>query len=202
MDSIDARMKILSRIASGKPKGDCPLPVIPEFRQAGNPVENFMEKLRSFDGRVEEFPSRAQALERIGELIGRNVGKNIFSSIEGIQGNVRDADVSNPHDAAKIDICITESDLGVGEMGSLWVTDESLRQPACGLLCLHLYVLVDAARIVGGMHEAYACLDIAAHAYGSFFTGPSATADIEAVHITGAQGPLSLTALVYNVSHD
>lgn len=34
--------------------------------------------------------------------------------------------------------------------------------------------------------------------YGSFFTGPSATADIEAVHITGAQGPLAMTVLLYN----
>ena len=61
-----------------------------------------------------------------------------------------------------------------------------------------LFIFLDSNDIKSGLHEAYAGLNLAEHQYGSFFTGPSATADIEAVHITGAQGPLALTVMIYN----
>lgn len=66
-------------------------------------------------------------------------------------------------------------------------------------VALTTFILVARQRkIVNGIHEAYARLDLRNCQFGSFFSGPSATADIEAVHITGAQGPLSLTVLLYN----
>jgi len=65
-------------------------------------------------------------------------------------------------------------------------------------LSRHLFIFLDSSKIVHGLHEAYASLNLREHQYGSFYTGPSATADIEAVHVTGAQGPLSLTVLLYN----
>ena len=50
---------------------------------------------------------------------------------------------------------------------------------------------------MGNMHDAYNFIDLKNNQYGSFFTGPSATADIEAIHITGAQGEISLTVFLY-----
>ena len=88
--------------------------------------------------------------------------------------------------------------MGVGETGSVWVTDESLGGAACALFSTDLYLLLDSRKVVDGIHTAYSQLDIRKAAYGSFFTGPSATADIEAVHITGAQGEISLTVLLYD----
>ena len=101
--------------------------------------------------------------------------------------------------------------MGVGETGSVWVTDRSLGIAGAGLLTLNLVLLLERSRILPSIHDAYAALQpgsstaatlnpelrpLSETAYGSFFSGPSATADIEAVHITGAQGPLSLTVLL------
>lgn len=66
--------------------------------------------------------------------------------------------------------------MGVGEMGSVWVTDESLVHAACALLSRHLFIFLDSKKVVGGLHDAYAALKLADHQYGSFYTGPSATA--------------------------
>ncbi|MGA3239744.1 MAG: LUD domain-containing protein [Bryobacteraceae bacterium] len=42
------------------------------------------------------------------------------------------------------------------------------------------------------MHEAYARVRLDQTAYGCFMMGPSATGDIEATLVHGAQGPRSL----------
>jgi L-lactate dehydrogenase complex protein LldG len=66
---------------------------------------------------------------------------------------------------------------------------------ALGFLAQHLVVLLDPARIVANLHDAYrerAHFDVP---YGVFMTGPSATADIEGVLIHGAQGIRTLTVV-------
>ena len=68
---------------------------------------------------------------------------------------------------------------------------------ANGLFAINLYLLLDHNKIVDGLQDAYAMMDLSQVQYSSLFSGPSATADIEAVHITGAQGPVSLTVLLY-----
>ena len=39
---------------------------------------------------------------------------------------------------------VTEGELGVGEMGSIWVTDDSLGHAACALLSRRLFVFLDS----------------------------------------------------------
>jgi L-lactate dehydrogenase complex protein LldG len=46
--------------------------------------------------------------------------------------------------------------------------------------------------VVERLGEVYQRVDIATQNYGCFMMGPSATADISAVHISGAQGAHSL----------
>lgn len=88
--------------------------------------------------------------------------------------------------------------MGIGETGSVVVDARSLGQASNGLLALNLYLLLDREKIVDGLQATYGSLDLSGYQYMAFFSGPSATADIEAVHITGAQGPLSLTVLLYS----
>lgn len=198
MDQQDIKNEILTRIRMGKPALR-PLPDVPMYAYTGNPVEGFVSRLLSFDGRAIKFRTRQDAVDWLTALPETDMSKTaVYSSADGVKGNVTEEDIADLHNAHKIETCVTESDLGVGEMGSVWVTDESLGHAACALFARHLFIFLDSNRIVGGLHQAYASLNLGQHQYGSFYTGPSATADIEAVHITGAQGPLSLTVMLYN----
>lgn len=194
----DTKNDILARVRAGLPDPH-PLPEVPMYAYQGSPLEGFIKKLLAFDGRAVKFARREDAIRWLANMRDMDAASHvIYSSAPGVEGNFSEGDLTDLHDAHKIDTCVTEGEMGVGEMGSIWVTDQSLTHAACALLSRHLYVLIDSQKIVGGLHEAYAQLNLRDHQYGSFYTGPSATADIEAVHITGAQGPLSLTALIYN----
>lgn len=198
MKQQDARSDILARIRSGKPQA-IPLPDVPLYPYAGNPREDFISHLLSFDGRAIEFKSRAEALEWLRRQHETDLAANtVYSAVGDLEGNMAEDRLADLHNAHLIDTCVAESSLGVAETGSVWVTEADLRHAACALLSRHLFILLDSSLIVGGIHDAYAALRLAESRYGSFFTGPSATADIEAVHITGAQGPPSLTVLLYN----
>lgn len=199
MPALNARQEILSRIQPKNPDRH-PLPDVPAFQWPGDPLTNFIEKLINFDGRAVKFKTRQDAVDWLAKQENMNPAKNkIYSSTQDVSGNVDKDSLTDSDKIAGIDICVTEGILGVGETGSIWVTDNSLETVPAALLCRQLYVLLDSRKILGGLHEAYEKIELAKNQYGSFFSGPSATADIEAVHITGAQGSLSLTALLYNV---
>ena len=198
MNDQSAKDAIFASLKNGKPQ-EVPLPDVPEYEWAGDPLENFIAKLIGFDGKAVKFQKREEAIAWLQKLPEADTGKvKIYSSAQGIEGNISDKDLSELRNAHLIQTCITEGIMGVGETGSIWVTNESLKHAACALLSKQLFILLDKNRIVSGLHEAYAKIKLNDQQYGSFFSGPSATADIEAVHITGAQGPLSLTAVIYN----
>lgn len=191
---MSSRDYILNKLRSVK-FPDINYPDIPSYNIPGNPLENFQSKLEGFSGKYLEFDSRESALLWLKDHV--DFAEKVFSCIPEIKGNVKESDVENRHNCAEISVTMVESDLGVGETGSVWLTDKSLHTPASALLCRDLYVLLRKENIVSGIHDAYERIDLGSRAYGSFYSGPSATADIEAVHITGAQGEISLTALLY-----
>ncbi|MCM1355612.1 MAG: hypothetical protein NC212_04300 [Staphylococcus sp.] len=191
-----SRDRIMSRIKSALP-GEVSLPEVPMYEIAGDKIENFIARLESFDGSAIRFANRGDALKWLANNIGKQSGsKTIYSNVDGFNGNFEVTESTDPHSVHVVDICVANGIIGVGETGSVWVTEESLGLTACALFSTDLYLLLDAAKIYSGLHQAYAALDLSAGRYGSFFTGPSATADIEAVHITGAQGEISLTVLL------
>ena len=191
---VDARTAILSAIKNGKPTRE-PLPEIPQFKFTGDITESFKSGLVGFDGKVTEFNSREEAIEFLEKNLDKS--QKIYSSANGVTGNIADENITSPQEANIIDICVTEGIFGVAETGSIWVTNKSLRMAATALLSTDLYILLDKKTIKGNSHDAYRETDIRANQYGSFYTGPSATADIEGVHITGAQAEISLTVLLY-----
>ena len=75
----------------------------------------------------------------------------------------------------------------------VWLREEDLKVNALGVLSQHLVILLDPSRIVRDMYEAYAQIRLDMDNYGCFMMGPSATADIGAVMVRGAQGARSLT---------
>lgn len=193
--TISSRDWILNKVRNGKPTSE-PLPEMPEFSFENDPVDSFIEHLNGFDGKVLTFASREEVIEWLEKELDRKA-KKVFSAIPDYAGSIEKNDFKTPHDAHVVDICVAEGVLGVGETGSIWVNNDRLGLAASALFSTDLYLLLDKANMIGGLHEAYSRIDLPRHQYGSFYTGPSATADIEAVHITGAQAELSLTALLY-----
>lgn len=192
-----SRASILARIRAAAHQ-PVPHPVVRPHSPAGDPIENFSRALHSFDGRALRFPSRADALAWLrAELESRPEQPTVFSAVNDFAGTLGPADITDPHAAYLVDVCVAQGLYGVGETGSIWVTDRSLGLPAAALFSTDLFLLLDSARVLPGLDSAYRQIDIAATQYGAFYTGPSATADIEAVHVTGAQGEISLTALLY-----
>lgn len=193
-NNISSRDAILSRIRAGKPRSYA-APDVPQYKWPGDPIENFQRQLKAFDGNYIMFNSREEALEWLKNNLPK--GKEICSAVADFRGSSTPDDYPDPHKCTNIDICVAEGLLGIGEMGSVLVTDKSLGKPACALLCTDLYLLLDKSKIVDGVHTAYHQINLGDASYSCFFSGPSATADIEAVHITGAQAEISLTVLLY-----
>lgn len=169
------------------------------FEIPGKPLQNFVAHLKGFDGEYKLFATRKEAENWLNDEVVKS-DKKVFSAAEGVKGNVALGDFPTPAAMNTIEVCIAESPMAVGETGSLLVTDRTLGDPAAALFSTDLYLMVDRNAMVDGLQEAYSKIDFADAQYTAFFSGPSATADIEAVHITGAQGEISLTAVMYNCS--
>ena len=193
-ESARERIMTLSRTGAARHR-EVALPDVPMFDIQGDPVDNFIARLESFDGKAVRVKSGEDALKWLHENISTE-GKTVYSNVAGFEGYFDVTDETDPHTANVVDICVAKGVIGVGETGSIWVTEESLGLTACALFSTDLYLILDAGKIYSGLHQAYSALDLSTGRYGSFFTGPSATADIEAVHITGAQGEISLTAII------
>lgn len=196
----DSRDSILEKIKGAKPEAR-PVPEIPVFHIPGDPLHNFIAHLKGFDGDCQMFATRKDAAEWLKENVVKP-DKKVFSAAKDVAGNMQLCDFGTPADMNVIDICIGEAKLAVGETGSLLVDTQSLGAPAAALFSTDLYLLIDRNRMVRGLQEAYLLTDLTENRYTTFFSGPSATADIEAVHITGAQGEISLTAVMYNCTEE
>ena len=116
----------------------------------------------------------------------------VCSAVPEISGTRRIEDISDPHELADVDVGVVRAQFGVAESGAVWLTQEDLGLAALAFLSQHLIVLLDPEQIVPDMHEAYARVRLDETAYGCFMMGPSATADVEATLVHGAQGPRSL----------
>ena len=118
--------------------------------------------------------------------------KVICSAVPEITGTRRVSEVHDPHELADVDVGIVRARFGVAESGAIWLTQEDLVVDALGFLSQHLIVLLDPNEIVPDMHAAYRRVRLNETAFGCFMMGPSATADVEATLVHGAQGARSL----------
>lgn len=185
---------IINKIKTGK-SASVEHPAIPQYVFEGDKLESFKRNLIAFSGKYHQVKDYQEIEEYIQHHF--HGAKKIVSNFNGYAGNVAINDLTEPRAAADLDLAVIRGVMGVAETGSVWVTDRELKINSIGLLALHLVLILDANLIVGNLHDAYNFIakeDLPG--YGVFFTGPSATADIEAIHINGAQGVLSLTVLV------
>lgn len=168
-----------------------PYPEIPTFEKPGADLKTLFEtnaKLAAVD--LYDVSSVEEAQEIMRKKLPD--AKIVCSATEEWTGN-KDIHVAKPAELQDVDLGIFRAEFGVAEMGMIWCTEKSLITNSIGYLSQHLAVLLDPDDLTENMHTAYKRVEIPGVHYGCFVMGPSATADINAVLIHGAQGARTLT---------
>ncbi len=189
---MSARDAILAAVRANRPRGEYPLPDLPDFPldDGGDRVAHFQKSLEAMGGRCHSGGIDAAMRELFPDA------KVIVSTVPEFRGNRDIAENTPPQALADVDVAVTRASFGVAETGSVLLMDQALICNAIAYLAQHLVILLDPAAIVPTLQDAYRRAEFHRHRYASFHTGPSATADIEGVLIHGAQGVRSLTVLL------
>jgi L-lactate dehydrogenase complex protein LldG len=190
---MSARDVILARIRAARPA-----PVErPDVRAAVAGLPPQADAVRSFIEAAEA--AAARVLEgRRAELT--TLIASVYPAIRRQVSAMEELDAGTmaelPHSFADTDVFVCEAVLGVAENGAVWLPLSRLRHRSALFLATNVIVVLDQARIVGNLHDAYATIDVAADGFGAFVSGPSKTADIEQALVIGAHGAKSLTILL------
>lgn len=183
---------ILDSIRAARPGGEHPYPAMPAFPKSQEPaLDEFKRSLEEAGGTWRDVKDAGCASRLIKEMFPD--AKVICSAAAEITGGRDVASVSDPHNLEDVDVGVIRAHFGVSETGMVWLREEDLKVNALGVLSQHLVILLDPSQIVRDMYEAYARIRLDRDNYGCFMMGPSATADIGAVMVRGAQGARSLT---------
>ena len=186
-----SREAILDRIRRNSPDQKVEHPGIPNFEWTGGSVKTaFVSRLEEAGGAAHEIATPADAEAKLKAL--HPDAKVVCSAVPEIAGTRRIENVRDPHELADVDVSVVRAQFAIAEGGAVWLTQEDLVVDALGFLSQHLVVLLDPEQIVPDMHQAYRRARLDKTAYGCFMMGPSATADVEATLVHGAQGPRSL----------
>jgi L-lactate dehydrogenase complex protein LldG len=189
--SNNNRETILRSIRANLPNVEVEHPGIRAFpRPAGGLKTLFEQRLTEAGGVAHDVRSVAEAESKLKLL--HPEAKVICSAVPEIAGTRRAEKVRDAHDLADVDVGVVRAQFGVAESGAVWLTQEDLVVDALGFLSQHLVVLLDPKQIVPDMHAAYRRVRLNESAFGCFMMGPSATADVEATLVHGAQGARSL----------
>ncbi|MDQ0105830.1 L-lactate dehydrogenase complex protein LldG [Chitinophaga terrae (ex Kim and Jung 2007)] len=191
MDS-NTRNQVLSAVRSQLPHSQVACPATPEFpKKITALLPEFEERIKDAGGSIYR-PSDLSAAQK---LLSQQFpdARVICSATPDIQGNRDIHAVKNPHELADVDVGVIRARFGVAENGMVWLAQEDLVVNALGFLSQHLVVLLNPSELVADMYDAYLKVCLEDSAYGCFMMGPSATADIGAVLVHGAQGARSLS---------
>jgi len=189
--SNNSRELILSNIRANIPPQPVEHPPIPVFNRSDVDLKSSFERhLEEAGGAAHQIGSGREAEAKLAALHSK--AQVICSAVPEIAGTRRAEAVRDPHELADVDVGVVRAQFGVAAIGAVWLTQEDLIVNGLGFLSQHLVVFLDPAEIVADMHEAYARVRLDRTAYGCFMMGPSATGDIEATMVRGAQGVRSL----------
>lgn len=189
--SNSSRETILGSIRANLPEVKVEHPGIRAFPRPPVALKPMFERLLNEAGGAAHDAASVSEVESKMRLLHPDA-KVICSAVPEIAGTRRVEKVRDPHELADVDIGVLRAQFGVAENGAIWITQEDLIVDALGVLSQHLIVLLDPNQIVPDMHEAYRRVRLGETAYGCFMMGPSATADVEATLVHGAQGARSL----------
>ncbi len=169
-----------------------PLLDVPRFDQNQTPpLERFKANVERMGGKLADITTGAD----LDAFVAANYpkAKVICSATSEVTGNREIDATTDPGSLEDVDLGVVRAKFGVGETGSVYLSERELAVRALGYLSQHLLVLLDPADIEDNLHHAFARPEYTEARYSVLMTGPSATADIEGVLIHGAQGVRSLT---------
>jgi len=190
---MSAREDILSRVRRLQPAA-VEMPALPVFDAPAPTFAAFAAALERMGGKVAPPLAAGTDAEAALRTLFPQAGVVCSASPE-IAGTRALAAIRRPAELEDVDVGVVRAAFGVAETGSVLLTEAELQVEALAFLPQHLLVLLDPARIVATLHDAYRDAAFASARYTLLLTGPSATADIEGVLIHGAQGVRSLTVL-------
>jgi len=189
---MNSQSRTIQAIKANLPRQKVAAPQIPNFaREGADLLTLFKTRLEVAAGTWHEVDSITAAQEIVNRQ--RPEARILASATPEWPGTIALESTTRPHDLVSVDIGVIRAEFGVAEMGCVWLTENSLIINALGFLPQHLVILLDPAEISENMHTAYQRIKLAAQHYGCFMMGPSATADIGATLVHGAQGARSLT---------
>ena len=153
------------------------------------------DRLRDYDAGV--YRSTSDGIPTLVRKILTERGKKTMAVPSGIPAEWLPAGVTfvedTRGDVSVIDSCegvLTSATLAIAETGTIVLQDAPGQgRRAVTLLPDYHLCLLDAANIVQTVPEGIALLQPTAHLATTFFSGPSATADIEMTRIKGVHGP-------------
>ncbi len=198
---MSSRDAILAAVRAIQPAPTPAIPAIPLFeRTSRSLLDEFRENLTSMGGKL------APALDAGGLdawLRAQFPDAAVICSATPEMHGTRPLDSgAQPAELADVDVGVVRAAFGVAETGSVWLSEKELQVNAPAYLAQHLVILLDPARIVGNLHQAYRDPRFNTARYAVLVTGPSATADIEGVLIHGAQGVRSLTVAMIPLGYE
>ncbi|HEX5151118.1 MAG TPA: lactate utilization protein [Parafilimonas sp.] len=190
-----SRNAILSAIKNNQPQNSS-LPVIENYPQPFTDVaEKYKTVLESIGGAVHEIKNYDEAINIINEQFkgaARIITVNeTFASIAELYQSGKDA-----HLLEDVDVAIINAHFGIAENGSVWITENIIKERVLPFICQHLVVLLDKKNIVPTMHDAYNLIGDKDYGFATFIAGPSKTADIEQSLVLGAHGPKTMTVFL------
>jgi L-lactate dehydrogenase complex protein LldG len=189
-----SRDTILAKLKANKPELiELPKMDFDVFNENLDITKEFIKKVEVVGGNVIDIHDEHEVIPYINKNFSDSKIK--FSTLEN-QSTFNTIDLeklNKPHELEDLDILVLESDLGVAENGSIWLTNANIPVRVLPFITKHLAIIISKENVVSYMHEAYAKINDQDSDYGLFISGPSKTADIEQSLVIGAHGALSLT---------
>jgi L-lactate dehydrogenase complex protein LldG len=192
---MGTREEILNQVRRNAPPA-VEKPEVPDFSRLDNSdlVPAFKQSLEVMAGTLVERPPQDFA-----EFLRKQFphAKNICSNVLEYTGNTRPEDYSKWSDAARIDVTIVRSPMGIAETGSVLLSEMELHVNTIAFLAHDIVILLDPARLVENVHLAYRHPAMRERAYFVLMSGPSGSADIGGKEVHPAQGVMTLTVILW-----
>jgi L-lactate dehydrogenase complex protein LldG len=207
---ISSRERVLERIRRANSKAAPPHEPIPRrydgagsdrgHTQSAGVIALFEERLRDYDARV--FPVRKEDIAAKAAEILKAADRRRIAVPTGLPAAWRTDGIDWAFDDElsldvlnAVDGVMTAATLGVAVSGSIVLQHGAAegRRVLTLLPDYHLCV-IEAARVVETLPEAFARIEPKRPV--TFFSGPSATADIEMARVKGVHGPRFLDVLL------
>jgi len=190
---MEDRQSILTNIKVSQPALQ-ELPSIPDFSSG-------IDLLTEFTSKLDLISVKWMVLQEqmtVGDVISSQYKgmATICSTVGGVASQITLNQDMKPHLLKDVDLTILRGEFGVAENGAIWVSEDNMVVRASAFITQHLVLLLSKDAIVETMHQAYKRIDLNQTDYGVFIAGPSKTADIEQVLVTGAHGPRSLMVIL------